>query len=635
MEIKVAYKSKKINPIVFLVLAAVTIISLRWITYYSFYPSEPLINKIIIDLGDHMYFPFILNLSNLDFSPDYLLDYSPSKIIPIPIYYLIFHSVAYSIFSEYGFILIEYFSLFLFLYILFKIFQELKISTYFSVMFALAVFLLPEFIVYLGNIEINLINFNIIKNLYSFNTPRPIISSIYFFWGLLLAIHYYKYKKNNYFFILVGINLALNFGSLPWHFVILSLLFLILFSIKILKNNKDYFILLIKKIFIIFISFLLFSLPFIIILFFSAFSDSVNKIGSIYPNFEQKKILLDYLLSHFLSLRFLIVFFANTIFLFFLLKKQNVFCKETITVLYLFFISSCISPLLYLLVTPVILQFYSFTDLVVIIGICLFFIYITLIFTTVLGQNSKAYKFYNFVSKKNLIFLLLILFLSITFNFNYFLNYKKNSNPDFRKDLNTLYNYLNKNNYNQKLNIILTFNTRIQVWWLLLGNRKFSTIHSLFTSLKLNDLELSFIDNLKFLNVSEENFQRIIDNRKAGWRYFNKYFSYISFSKYQANSLTTYKNSQNFNNDVLKFIRSSSPLSIQQIVVPNDEIKRLTILFNKTNNINFINPDIIVLEKKSLVTQYSGISLNEYCVLTGTKYFDIYLNSEKTNCDLL
>ena len=139
-----------------------------------------------------MYFPFILNLSNLDFTPDYLLDYSPSKIIPIPIYYLIFHSAAYSIFSEYAFILIEYFSLFLFLYILFKIFKELKISNYFSVMFALAVFLLPEFIVYLGNTEINLINFNIIKNLYSFNVPRPIISSIYFFWGLLLAIHYYK-----------------------------------------------------------------------------------------------------------------------------------------------------------------------------------------------------------------------------------------------------------------------------------------------------------------------------------------------------------------------------------------------------------------------------------------------------------
>ena len=121
---------------------------------------------------------------------------------------------------------------------------------------------------------------------------------------------------------------------------------------------------------------------------------------------------------------------------------------------------------------------------------------------TIRNKNYVALSSRNkLLSKKNLIFLLLILFLSITFIFNYFLNYKKNSNPDFRKDLNTLYNYLNKNNYNQKLNFILTFNTRIQAWWLLLGNRKLSTISSKLTSLKLNDQELSFIDNLKFLNV--------------------------------------------------------------------------------------------------------------------------------------
>ena len=471
--------------------------------------------------------------------------------------------------------------------------------------------------------------------LYSFNVPRPINSSIYFFWGLLLAIHYYKYKKNNYFFILVGINLALNYGSFPWHFVILSVLFFILFFNKVLKNNKVYFIFLIKKIFIIFISFLLFSLPFIVILFFSAFSNSAEKIGLIYSNFDQKKIILDYLLSHFLSLRFLLVFFANTIFLFFLLKKQNIFCNETITVLYLFFISSCISPLLYLLVTPAILQFYAFTDLVVVTGILLFFILATLVFTILVGQNAIFYKFYKFISKNNFAFLLLILFLSITFNFNYFLNYKMNSNPDFRKDLNALYNYLNKNNYNQKLNNILTFNTGVQAWWLLLGNKKLSTISSSSTSLNLHDLELSFIDNLKFLNVSEENFQRIIDNKKAGWRYHNRYINYISLYKYQANSFTTYKNSQNFDNDVLKFIKNSSPLLTQQIAVPNEEIKRLTTLFRKTNNINFTNPDIIILEKKSLVARYSSINLNEYCVLKSTKYLDIYLNLKKTNCDFL
>jgi hypothetical protein len=318
-----------------------------------------------------------------------------------------------------------------------------------------------------------------------------------------------------------------------------------------------------------------------------------------------------------------------------LLKKQNFFCKKAVIVLYLFFISSCISPFLFLLVTPIINEFYHFTDLVVVTGILFFFIHAVLVFAILVGQNAIIYKFYNFISKNNFGFLLLILFLSITFNFSYFLNYKENSNPDIRKDVNALYNYLNKNNYNQKLNIILTFNTRVQVWWLFLEKKNLSTIHSIFTPLNFRDLELSFIDNLKFLNVSEKNFQKIIDNRKMGWRYHNRYINYISTYKYQANSLTTYKNSQNFDNDVLKFIKSSSPLLTQQIAAPDEEIKRLIALFKKSNNINFINPDIIILEKKSLVAQYSSISLNKYCVLTGTKYFDIYLNSEKTNCDLL
>ena len=627
-------REKKINPVVFLLLATITIISLKWITSYLFYPSEPLINKIIFDLDDHGYFSRILNLLNLDFSPDYLPNYSPNNIVLLQFYYIIFYSTAYLIFGGYGFILIEYFSLFLFLYIFFKIFQELKINSYFSAVFALTVFLLPEFLIYLKNIGINLINFNILKNLYSFNIPRPIISSIYFFWGLLLAIHYYKYKKNNYFFILIGINLALNFASYTWHFIILSVLFSILFSIEILKNNKVYLLFLVKKIFLIFISFLLFALPFIVILFFAE-KDTILREGAIYPNLEQKKILLNHLLFHFLSFRFLIVFFANTILLFFLLKKQNFFCKKTVTVLYLFFISSCISPFLFLLVTPIINEFYHFTDLVVVIGILLFFILAALVFATLVGQNVIIYKFYNFISKNNFCFILLILFLSITFNFNYFLNYKENSNPDIRKDVNTLYNYLSKNNYNQNINNILTFNTRIQVWWLFLEKKNLSTIHASFTPLNFRDLELSFINNLKFLNISEKNFQKIIDNRKIGWRYYNRYINYISTYKYQANSLTTYKNSKNFDNEVLTFIKNSSPLLTQQIAVPDEEIKRLTTLFKNTNNLNFNNPDIIILEKSSLMTQYSSINLNKYCVLKSTKYLDIYLNLKKTNCDFL
>ena len=58
--------------------------------------------------------------------------------------------------------------------------KELNINIYFSIIFALGVFLLPEFFIYFKHSGINLINFDIVQALYSFRIPRPIISNIYF-----------------------------------------------------------------------------------------------------------------------------------------------------------------------------------------------------------------------------------------------------------------------------------------------------------------------------------------------------------------------------------------------------------------------------------------------------------------------
>ena len=630
----IANKKQKVYPIIYLLISAITIISLKWLISFLIFPSEPLLSKIIFDLEDHLYFPLILNLSNFDFNPNYLTNYIPNKIIPFPIYSLIIHSAIYSIINEYSFIIVEYFSFFLFLYILFKIFNELNINIYFSIIFALCVFLLPEFFIYFKHSGINLINYDIIQTLYSFRIPRPLISNIYFFWGLLLAIYYNKYKNKNYFYILVGINLALNFGSVYYNFVVLSILFFILFLNKILKNNKDYFLFLIKKIFIIIISFCLFSLPFIIILFFSEKDYSIQ-MGTLYPSILQKKILLNYLLSHFLSLKFLLFTFVNTIFLFILLTKQTFFCKKTVTVLYLFFVSTCVSPILFVLFSPAASELFHFIDLIVAIGILLLFVFIILIFATTFIKNVTNYKYYDFVSRSNFNFLSVILLLSIIFNFNYYLNYKNKTNSDFRKDINIIHNYLNQNDNYQKLNSILTFNSKIQVWWLYSGKKKLSTIGASLTALKIKDLELSFIDNLKFLKISEKNFNNLIANKKMGYRYNNQYIKYFSGLKYEANSLRTYNNSQNFKNDVLKYINNSSPLKNHQIVVPEEELKRLGSLFNNTHNLNFENPDIIILEKNSLITKYSSIDLNSYCKLKNTRYLNIYLSSKKINCKFL
>ena len=628
--------NQKVYPIIFLLLSTITLVSLRWTTSFFFFPSEPLVNKVIFDLaapGDQVYFAYILNMANFDFNPDYLEDYVPKKIIPLPIYSLIFHSITYLISGEYSFVIIEYFSIFLFLYIFSKILRELNINIYFSIIFALGVFLLPDFVLLLKQLKINFINLDIIKNLYSFRIPRPIISNIYFFWGLLLAIYFHKYRNNNYFFILIGINLALNFGSVFYNFVTLSVLFFILFLYEYLKSEKDFFLYFIKKVFITIIFFFIFSLPFIIILFFSE-EDYLLRVGAFYPSFDQRKILLSYILLNFLSFKFLLTIFVNTFFLFFLLKKQNFFCKKTIVVLYLFFISSCISPILFVSFSPTFTEIYHFIDLIVVTGILLFFIFIILILAIILRKNIKIYKYYNSISKNSFYSLLLILLLSITHNINYFLSYDKNKNFDFRKDINILYNYLNQNNNNQKLDNILTFDNRIQVWWLFLGKDKFSTIHSNLTSLKTQEHELNFIENLKFLKISKKNFGNIIANKKVGYRYTNKYVRYFSTYTYQANSLITYKNSKSFENKILKFINNTSPLYTQQHILPEEEIKRLMNLFNKTNNSIFENPDIIILNKNSLIKKYSSININNYCKLKHIKYLVIYLNLDKVSCDL-
>jgi len=373
--------------------------------------------------------------------------------------------------------------------------------------------------------------------------------------------------------------------------------------------------------------------PFIIILFFAE-KDWLLRAGAFHPNADQRIILLNYILFKFLSLKFLFIFFTNTVFLYFLIKKQDFFCSKTITVIYLLFISSCLSLIFFILFSPTLTELYHFIDLIVVIGILTLFIFLTLTFFIFIKKNIKTSEYNKFILKNNFYFLLMFLLLPIIFNFNYFLNYKKNSNFDFRKDINILYNYLNNNN-NKKLNNILTFNGKIQVWWLLLGNRKLSTIDAILTPLNTHILEQSFINNVKFLNISEKNFSNIIDNKKAGWRYDNKYIKYISWYKYQANSLITYNNSQNFKNKILKFVKNSSPLYTQQIAVPDEEIGRLKSLFNNTHNPYFENPDIIILEKNSLITKYSSINLNNYCKLKKLKQLTIYLNLEKTNCDFL
>ena len=73
-----------------------------------------------------------------------------------------------------------------------------------------------------------------------------------------------------------------------------------------------------------------------------------------------------------------------------------------------------------------------------------------------------------------------------------------------------------------------------------------------------------------------------------------------------------------------------------QIALPEEELNRLKINYEDLFDVdqkNFDNPDIIILEKNSMVSKFSTINLKDYCLLNKTKYINIYLNINKTSCN--
>lgn len=617
-------KKKNLHIIIFSFL----IVFFKWLISFYFFDNENFIIKIIFDVKDYYYFPYILNLADLNFSPSYLQNVDSIKLIPIPIYSIIFHSIFYKFLGLYTFFLLEFISLTIFLYIFTKIFNQLDFNNSSSIILSILIFILPFILVYGDNLKLNFINFEVFKSLYSFRFPRPLITSLYFFWGVFLAIKYFLNEKSSLkLYIHIGICLSLCFVSFYYNFVNLLILFFAIFLIKILRE-KIYFINNIKKIIISISTFLIFIAPFLTLIVFAE-KDFAIMIGSIELDYERKTIILSYLFGKIISLRFLFVFFVLSIMYIFLIRSNDIFCKKQITILYLLFLTSLISPFFFILFSPVVSEIYHFLNWILINAIFVFFIFLIILVRLFLSKISI--KIISKLSNQSFFIIFFIFLILILFQTNHYFSYKKNQNF-LRSDFVNLQKILNVNK--EKLNILLTFIPRAQIWWLFNDKTKFSTIESSISSLNFNQLEKSFIDNLKFLNISTDNFHKIISNKKEEWRYDNKYIKYISWYKYQANSLITYKNSLDFDESEKEYILKSRPTKTQQIMIPNFEIKRLTKFYeNYEINNKFNDPDIIIIQNNSLIDKFSKIDKKLYCQMKNFNFLKVYVKIKKGICN--
>ncbi len=287
------FKNKYINTIL---IISFFLFSIKWILSFYFFKENLLVRIIFESAGDgRYYYPLIKYLAFFEFNNSFDPYIDDLKIIPLPFSGIFFHSIFLKIFGYSAFIIVEFFAIFAFLVIFYKIFSYF-FSNNESILLSLFFFTIPSFIVIL-NID-NLPYFRSLEGaFYNLRVPRPLISSLYLFSFLYLLVSIEKDKIfNKRKFIFLGVILGLSLSSFFYFFVIeiTTFLFFLIYKFKfdflkkILDQYKNYLLL----IFFFFLSIL----PFFLNLFFHE-KDFTKRACVVHLDFEKKKILFDHYLN--------------------------------------------------------------------------------------------------------------------------------------------------------------------------------------------------------------------------------------------------------------------------------------------------------------------------------------------------
>ena len=168
----------------------------------------------------------------------------------LPFYSIFIPSLFYKFIGSFSFIVVEYLSVFLFLLILYKIFN-LYYSKELSILYSLIIFVMPIFFSLLPIGDLTY--FKLIKNeIFTLRFPRPLITSLYLFVFLYFITSLEKvefFTKKNFF--ILGVILATTLSSFYYFFFLqISVLILYIFYRykysfldKLFKNWKSLLIL--------------------------------------------------------------------------------------------------------------------------------------------------------------------------------------------------------------------------------------------------------------------------------------------------------------------------------------------------------------------------------------------------------
>tara|TARA_Y100000590_G_scaffold246048_1_gene276439 strand:+ start:861 stop:2729 length:1869 start_codon:yes stop_codon:yes gene_type:complete len=588
----------------------------KWWVSFTFFPEEDNILKIIHDShsDSYMYFHYIKTLSDLSFNNIFHPEYSANSLKLIPIGSVFLHSFFYKIFGFFGFIFLELFSIFVFLIIFFLIFKQLKISNQSAILLSFVMFVLPLLLFKINFINLDEIN-TFASNFYNLRFPRPLIAQLYLFlyiYILIIALNddIFKFKYT----ISIGILLGLTFSSFFFIFLLqlISLLIILIYNYKLnlihkIKENN-------KKIILTTIIFLFLISPFIYLLI-NTNESYTQRLGLFNISFENKIFLIKHYLYKLFRPKIFLLYFLIGIF-YFVVKNKFFHHKKFIDVFLILFLSSIISPIIFIILSNKISFLYHFNNLVVITSIILL-IFMSLIFVLKLINFLENKKYY-LPLNLTIIFILLIFYhFSETF-----VGYKNLKEDQGRLERNQIISLIkNNSNINIKYLNLLTFDTQLMSWAVLNDVKFLKILDGTYSVKEDTTTENDLIEVFKFLSLDKKDFKNFLKNKKIGYRYINHDARMIFWQKYQANSLFTFKNSKNFEKNILSFIKNSSPFYAHQFAIPNDEFLRLLNKFEKIKeNLNF-EPQIVIIDNSHKLLNKAKLNMKNYCeYFIGEKY---------------
>jgi len=589
----------------------------KWIISFYFFKESIEVKIIFENVDDGWFFlPLIKQFSLLELNNSFSPNIKNLNNLPISFGSIAFHTLFFKIFSYSGLIIIEFFGILIFLIIFYKIFRQ-YLPRKISLIFALTIFTLPSLISFLSLDNIPYL-YLIKTELFSLRIHRPFPSTLYLFLFTYFLIYIDKKKKITLKYgIFLGVTAGLTLSSFYFYFIAETMLiFLWIFYkfkfnfFKEIKNLTKFFLSYI-------ISFIIVIIPFALNIYFQE-KDSVIRQG-IFDLTRDKKIkLLNYNFDHIFNLKFLSIFITSIIIIYFINNKKIVGFK-IINTFYLLFLSSIISPILFIIISPKASLIYHFYNLII---ICLFLFLIIFLFLI-------TKKFYE---NKFCHFLLIIFLISINISYIYLNNQPNNGKINKRIEFHEITEKINQIEGVKNLSA-LTFDNYFMIWFVFKELNHIYLINHTWVPKTDAMLENDLINAFKILGLNNNDFLKFLENKKDVWRYYNIEVAKFFQMKYQANSMNTFNNSKNFEDEIKNFIRESSPLLTQQIAVPKEEFDRLDKKFREMGAYSGSIPDVIILDKKNPILSKSILSSKIYCKYSKYKSYTLYIKKDLVlNC---